>query len=372
MERTQTGDFLVRRDDLRRHTFAETPAPETSLEEGEALLRVDAFALTANNVTYGAFGDALHYWDFFPAPEGWGRIPAWGFATVIASAQPGIVEGARYYGYVPMSSSVAMRPQRVTATTFTDGAPHRAALHPLYNNYTLAPAADATSDALQLLLRPLFITSFILDDFFAEAAYYGATQIAVSSASSKTAYGMAFLMAARLRRAGSNVRIAGLTSARNVAFVASLGCYDDVFAYEELARLPAFATLFVDFAANDEVTRQVHTHLGAALAYSSAIGATHWEARGTHAATSPLPGPAPVPFFAPAQIKQRVSDWGPGGFAERFDAAWATFVAAIRARGSAWLAVTRGSGPEALATVYDAAIAGTLSPGDGHILTLSD
>jgi hypothetical protein len=33
-------------------------------------VRVDAFALTANNVTYGAFGAAMHYWEFYPDARG--------------------------------------------------------------------------------------------------------------------------------------------------------------------------------------------------------------------------------------------------------------------------------------------------------------
>lgn len=64
------------------------PAPE-ALAEGQALLAVGEFALTANNVTYAALGDALRYWEFFPAGEGLGIVPVWGFAEVLASRCPG-------------------------------------------------------------------------------------------------------------------------------------------------------------------------------------------------------------------------------------------------------------------------------------------
>ena len=43
------------------------------------------------------------------------------------------------------------------------------------------------------------------------------------------------------------------------------------------------------------------------LAYSCSVGGTHWEALG---GGKGLPGPRPVLFFAPAQIKKRVAEWG--------------------------------------------------------------
>ena len=42
-------------------------------------LAIVSFALTANNITYAAFGDAMNYWQFFPVPgddgAAWGCIP---------------------------------------------------------------------------------------------------------------------------------------------------------------------------------------------------------------------------------------------------------------------------------------------------------
>ena len=81
-------DFLVKRDDLRQCSIVESPTPE--IGPGEALLRVVTFGMTANNVTYGVFGEAMSYWDFFPAAQGWGRIPVWGFAEVERSEAEGV------------------------------------------------------------------------------------------------------------------------------------------------------------------------------------------------------------------------------------------------------------------------------------------
>ena len=104
-------DFLVKRDDLRECRIAESPAPE--LEPGQALLRVDTFGLTANNVTYAVFGEAMSYWDFFPAEDGWGRVPMWGFAEVERSEAEGVELGTRLFGYLPPSSHLVVTPADV-------------------------------------------------------------------------------------------------------------------------------------------------------------------------------------------------------------------------------------------------------------------
>src|SRR3954453_13611838 len=138
----------VRRDDLRTARVVTEPAPD--LAAGEALLRVERFGLTANNITYGALGDQLGYWRFFAASEdGWGRIPAWGFAEVVASAGAGLPEGRRAFGYLPMASHVVLRPGPAGAHGFTAGPPgRRARLHG-----GLAPPRRAAQD-LQHLQRP--------------------------------------------------------------------------------------------------------------------------------------------------------------------------------------------------------------------------
>src|SRR3954447_21261296 len=114
-------DFLVKRDELEQTRLADSPPP--ALAAGQALLRVDSFGLTANNVTYAVFGDAMSYWKFFPvgaASEGWGRVPMWGFAEVVG----GESAGARVYGYLPPSSYLVVTPARVSGQGFVDASPH--------------------------------------------------------------------------------------------------------------------------------------------------------------------------------------------------------------------------------------------------------
>jgi hypothetical protein len=99
MDESNSQDFLVKREDLSetRWTPARTRA-DRSLAEGEALLQIDRFAFTANNITYALAGEIAHYWDFFPADAGWGRIPVWGFADVLASRVFGRQRASGYLG----------------------------------------------------------------------------------------------------------------------------------------------------------------------------------------------------------------------------------------------------------------------------------
>lgn len=79
------------------------------LQDNEVLLAIDRFALTANNITYCVSGDMLGYWRFFPAQEGWGRIPAMGFADVAVSNCPGIAVGERVWGFLPMATHLKIQ-----------------------------------------------------------------------------------------------------------------------------------------------------------------------------------------------------------------------------------------------------------------------
>ena len=85
-----------------------------------------------------------------------------------------------------------------------------------------------------MLLRPLFFTSFLIDDQLDDEGLTGRGPILISSASSKTAIAAAFLLARR-----DGVELVGLTSPRSAEFVAGLGIYDHTVTYERLARSSA-------------------------------------------------------------------------------------------------------------------------------------
>jgi hypothetical protein len=359
--------FIVRRDDLREARFVDDAPPV--LADGQVRLRIDRFALTSNNVTYGAFGESMRYWDFFPCDvPGFGRIPVWGFADVLDTAAPGIAAGERFYGYFPMSTQVVLQPEHVNASGFSDGAPHRRELHAVYNRYTRCsadPGYAPEHEPLIMLLRPLYITSFLIDDFLADNGFFGARTVILSSASSKTAYGTAFCLSQR-RGTPEAVKVVGLTSPANVDFVRSLGCYDEVLAYDEVTALPAeVPSVYVDFSGMASLRAAVHGHFGDRLAHSCAVGSTHHDEMGS---ARDLPGPRPVFFFAPAQIRKRQADWGAAGLGQRIAAAWQAFIARAARAEPPWIRVVEQRGPQAVQQVFRELVDGRSDPRQGHVL----
>jgi len=356
--------LLVRKDRPSQARLAS--ADDDSLAPGQVRVRVERFALTANNVTYAAFGDAMQYWRFFPsAEEGWGIVPVWGFGEVVQSGHPGVAVGERLWGYWPMAGSAVLQPCKLSPEGFADGAPHRAELHPVYNFYTRCnadPFYTADSEDLQALLRPLFTTSWLIDDFLADQQFFGARRVLLSSASSKTAYGTAFQLRQR-----EGIELVGLTSAANRAFCEALGCYDRVLAYEDLAQLDSdVPCLYVDFAGNARFRRTVHTQM-TDLRYDCAVGGTHVAELGGGA---DLPGPRPTLFFAPAQARKRQQDWGAGEFGRRLLAGWQAFRDRVGDPAAPWLRVRTAASADAALQAWQQLAAGEAAPDAGHIVAL--
>jgi len=358
-------DFLARKDRLAETELRETAA--APLTDGQVRLAIDRFAFTANNVSYAAAGDTLNYWAFFPAPDGWGRIPVWGFATVTESAHPEVAAGEAIWGYYPMSTHVVLEPARASSYGFFDGAPHRRPLAAIYNQYSRCRTDPWHTDGwedVEALLRPLFATSWLADDFLADQAFYGADTLLLSSASSKTAYGTAVQLR---RRAG--LEVVGLTSAANVAFCESLGCYSRVLTYAQLDQVAADAAcVYVDFAGNGELRGAIHTRF-ANLKYDCAVGATHVDQRGS---AKGLPGPRAAFFFAPAQAAKRIGEWGEAGLMGRLVTDWKIFSRKVMSPPAPWLTIERHRGPAAVQAIYAQVLAGGGDPRVGHMLSLAD
>ena len=363
-----TTDFVVARNDLRSTHWAESPP--TSLDDGQVRMRIDAFALTSNNITYAALGEAMNYWQFYPTGDpSTGRVPVWGFASVVESHCPGVEVGERFYGYWPIADEVVLQATAVHPGGFAEGSEHRQSLHAVYNQYlrcSADPGYRADREAQQALLRPLFATSFLIDDFLCDNAFFGATTVILSSASSKTAYGTAFCLAQR-RATPDAVTVIGLTSPANAEFTRSLGCYDDVLLYDDVTSLPDVASVYVDMSGDTAVRTAVHRRLADRLAYSCLVGATHWDALG---GGGDLPGPTPQLFFAPEQARKRAADWGPDGLQQRMASAWAAFTERIVDAENPWLTVVTSSGRDAVEQCYRALLDGTVPANEGHILSV--
>ena len=375
---SETGQrlYIARKNLHQVHVGPDPDAPAArALVEGEARMALQHFALTANNITYAAFGEAMAYWQFFPAPDAaWGCLPVWGFAVVTESQAPGVQVGQRVYGYFPAGTHLVVTPARVRDSGFLDAAAHRRELAAAYQQYVFCaadPAWQTRLEGLQAVLKPLFVTSFLIDDFLGDNQFFGARQLLLSSASSKTAYGTAFSLALRRGTPGAP-RIIGLTSSGNRSFTQGLGCYDSVLSYAEVAAMdPALPTVYVDFAGNAAVRRSVHERFGDQLKFSSSIGGTHWEAL---AGGGGLPGPRPTLFFAPSQIKKRSAappdGWGRDVFDQRLDSAWQAFVARVERADDPWVRIVHHGGASATLAAYTALLDGQADAREGLMLSL--
>jgi hypothetical protein len=340
---------------------------ELELGDGDIVLELSSFALTANNMTYAAFGDAMRYWQFFPTgEEAWGHMPVWGFADVVMSNVAGISPGERFYGYFPIASHIRMTPVHVSSQGFFDGAKHRLPLVAVYNQYARCsadPIWSVAEEDYQSLFRPLFFTSFMLADFLSDNGFFGARQIVFSSASSKTAYGTAFCL-----KGDPGIETIALTSPQNLEFVTDLDCYNTISCYADLEKMPKERpTIYVDFSGGEELRARIHNHFGFSLMYDCFAGSAQ---NVGFLRDTGLPGPQASPYFAPVQIRKRNADWGPGEVIRRINEAQRLFFDYLNEPYSRRLEISRRGGFEAAREVITNLATGRVDPRKGHIIVL--
>ena len=258
----------------------------------------------------------FRYFDYHPAPstesvssKTHGLIPVWGFGTVVASTHPRIQAGERVYGYLAPTRYlvVPVSPSDVNKYAFFIPRPHlpagkasliiassistdlrvpsdrrpynqitRCASDPQYNP---SPAIED----LTMLYRPLFWTSYWCEDWLFSSQYRGTKRVLISSASSKTAFCLAYLIKKRVSRGEiSGIQIIGLTSKRNLTFTRGLSLYDEVLDYESFTSASALspilgteAWLYVDVAGSGSLNKRVSSHLDSRLTASIALGLTN-------------------------------------------------------------------------------------------------
>lgn len=361
------GEFQVRKDDIQEYRLVDATASarESVLADGAVRVAIERFAFTANNVTYAVAGDVLGYWQFFPPSDGngWGMMPVWGFATVIESNAADVPVDERLFGYFPPATHLDLLPTQVSAPRFIDGSEHRSKLPQGYNTYyrvASEPGYDRAHDDLRMLLWPLHITSFCLWDVLQDADWFGAQQIVIVSASSKTSIGLAYA----LDDDASAPAAVAITSARNQAFVNSLGIYSESFSYDSLADIDkSVPTVIVDMSGNGEVLATLHRLLGDNMRRCINVGLTHWDERD---ASDGIIKERSEFFFAPAHIQRRMKEWGPDGFAERTS----RFLAETALKCNGWLQLRRASGLQGLSDVYLDVCNGRLDAKQGLVVEL--
>lgn len=349
----ESRTFEVLRTDLKQSRFVDEAI---TANDGELIVRVDEFALTSNNITYARLGETADYWRYFPSDDPqWGRIPAWGNATVIESNHANIGVGDRYYGFVPMSSRFLMRPDRVGPAGFVDTSEHRNPLSRVYNAYRPIATDSLLADHLRPIFEPVFILSFLLDLAVADRFGTDPPDVLVTSASSKAAIGTAHLLH------GRGVPTIAATSARNAEFCASLDCYADVVTYDELDMLADRSWAVVDISGNQNHTRVMRKRLGDQLVDVIHAGFTHRSGPAIRSLDAHT-------FNAPQHIINRTRQWGRTGFAERLADTFDDFLS----WSEQWATVDRIGNEHALTHAYLDVVNGNVHPARSLLATVPE
>lgn len=351
--------FLVHKKELGNAKLVNTPIPE--IGEQEILFQIDKYVLSSNNITYAVTGYQFKYWEFFPTEEPFGIIPVWGVARVIESKHPDIKVGERFFGYFPMSRVLKAEIGNITPHGFMEKSAHRKGLMAIYNYYTNLGAntpADTTVEDYSLVSRITFSTSFLLYHLLKDESFFGADQIILTSASSKTALGLAYLL--RQNQPTDGKKLIGLTSPRNLDFVKAVGYYDEVVAYADLEnKIPAHSSTVLDFSGNSELLIRMNDLLKEKLQHTTLIGITDWRAE---KAFAKLPNTAG--FHAGIQSQKKKKEWGLEKMTQLIGKELAGFIKST----SAWMSLHYIKDADALAQFYQELLKGQISPHKGYIV----
>ncbi len=314
MEDYQQWNIIIDKENIATAKIEISDLPE--LEEDQILLKIEGYALTANNISYASAGDMMGYWKFFPTEDNRnGIVPVWGYANIVESANLDFEPGMRFYGFFPMGSHLIVSPNEGdTSMGFMDISNHRAELAPIYNHYRKLSdgVGEDEGDALRAIVQPLFMTSFLIEHKFRSEDWFGAQNVVITSASSKTAMALAYMV----RNESEEIRRIGLTSSDNLDFTIESGLYDEVISYDNVfdvdTGLDADENIVsIDFSGNAKLLHGIHGHMGDNLKFSSLIGATHV---GESGGLDNIAGVKPVFFFAPAAAQEFIRDMGQEAF----------------------------------------------------------
>ncbi len=333
----------------------------TSTADGEVILKVDKYALTSNNVTYAVIGYQVKYWDFFPAPEPWGKVPVWGFATVEESKCEGVEVGEKVYGYFPMSQYLKIKAGKVNQFSFMDISEHRQALAPIYNTYSregeILNFPEGVEDFIPIT-KPLFMTSFSICEFLHLEDFFTSENVIITSASSKTSLGLAYTL--KNIQKDHNKNVIGLTSTRNVEFVKETGLYNQVIDYKDVAaEVPSKDSVMVDMAGNGKLNLALYEQLGERLKHLCKVGLTDWS-------SANMESKIPVArfFFAPTYAQGFFKKHGPAKGNEITTKALYSFIETA----SKWIDLEYLSTFEDLQSTFTAMISGKVDPSKGYII----
>jgi len=238
----------------------------------------------------------------------------------------------------------------------------RAVYHQYYylNRDTFADNLTPKQECLMMLYRPLFLTSFLLEDYL--TVTNKTPQIVIASASSKTGYSLAYLLKIRNRP----VKVIGLTSAKNQKFVQGLKLYDSVIPYTSITSIPQAESTYIDFSGDRKILHQVYEHLGKQnFKQSIAVGLSHWDSNVSASFSDSIKSEV---FFAPLWLKKRSAEIGGPAFTESMK----TSLGQCIIESDRWTQVIEGSGIDTVKRTYEKVLKGDYLPEDGFVLSFED
>lgn len=326
----------------------------------EIVLAVDKFGLTSNNVTYAALGDALHYFEFFPVSEEWSALPVWGMATVAESKVASVPAGARVFGYYPAATHVTLSVAGTTPMGFQAkrNLPPEFAFYDQYTVTSRDPLYLRDQEDMMVVMRPLFLTGVLLADYLEVSEFMRAGTVVVSSAASKTSFGMGCAL-----KQGVGPKLIGLCSQASRGSAVRLGIYDAVFTYDELEALPEESVVYVDVAGSAAVRDELARRLGSALKLVLSVGLTHWQ-EGAFGGSSGSAVKTEM-FFAPGWVERRRVEAGAAFFA-KMGASWQAQMAQVDRH----FKLVHRRGAAALQESFEALVAGRAAPDEAWLCSL--
>jgi hypothetical protein len=193
-----------------------------------------------------------------------------------------------------------------------------------------------------------------------EKSWYGAKQILILSASSKTSIGLGYAL-----QADENApNVIGVTSKRNLEMVEGLNLYDHSLSYDAIQEIDSnIPTLIVDMSGNGSLLAALHTHLGEHMVRTINVGLTHWmNAKGQKGIITERS----KQFFVPSQAEKRIKEWGMATFNQKTT----NFILEASAKTSQWMNFRTIEGLSGMADIHQAVCEGRIAPNEGLIVEL--
>ena len=256
-------------------------------------------------------------------------------------------------------------------------------------NQVIRCAADAQYDSdplaedLTMLYRPLYWTSFWCEDWLFTSGYRGGAKlIFISSASSKTAFCLAYCIQLRIRNKEIPVdtKVIGLTSKRNVGFTKRLGLYHEVVSYDDINEKSfnsGVRAIYTDVAGSDRFNKKLLTVRGPVFVAVIKLGMsnvtpTKFDATNAWTKNTTLEGATSEEalefetFFMVEWLAVRVKQFSVKEIVGMQADAWKRFLVDAKS----WVEITRVYGGEKVKTAYDSALENGLRAEDGYVWSL--